>query len=211
MKQPLLSRAVSTVISITCSAIAVAAQGDVTRPHDPPPQAAPDKPKQQPAPPARPQDPKAEEQEPAIPVDAEADQRGAAVRFLSLEDAMQIGRLNNVGLRAAELLPMQARLDLIFSEAAFEPELYSWSATRTPSPLHATSSNPPSTPRRSTRRSAGGSASSRVASSTWPSGRFASSPAGRRRSPPSSTRPSGSRRSVSRCCAAPGWTTRWRR
>lgn len=63
-------------------------------------------------------------QEPQVPVDAEADQRGAPVRPLLLEDALRLGRSQNVGLRAAELLPMQARLDLQFAEAGFLPELY---------------------------------------------------------------------------------------
>ena len=59
-----------------------------------------------------------------IPVDAEADRTDAPVRQLSLEDVLQLGRRNNVALRAAELVPQQARLDLIFAEAGFEPELY---------------------------------------------------------------------------------------
>lgn len=59
-----------------------------------------------------------------VPVDAEADSRGAPVRSLLLEDALRIGRSKNVGLRAAELLPEQARLDLMYAEAGFEPELY---------------------------------------------------------------------------------------
>ena len=46
------------------------------------------------------------------------------MRALALEDALRIGRLHNVDLRAAELLPQQARLDLVFAEAGFEPELY---------------------------------------------------------------------------------------
>lgn len=63
-------------------------------------------------------------QEPQVPVDAEADRTGAPVRTLSLDDSLRLGRVNNVGLRAAELLPMQARLDLVFAEAGFVPELY---------------------------------------------------------------------------------------
>jgi outer membrane protein len=59
-----------------------------------------------------------------IPVDQEADQRGAPVRELTLEDALRIGRNQNVGLRSAELLPEQARMDLLYAEAGFEPELY---------------------------------------------------------------------------------------
>jgi outer membrane protein TolC len=61
---------------------------------------------------------------PPIPVDAEAEQRGTPVRLLSLEEVLQLGRLHNTGLRAAELLPQQARLDVVFAEAGFEPELY---------------------------------------------------------------------------------------
>lgn len=63
-------------------------------------------------------------QEPRVPVDVEADRRGAPVRALSLEDALRVGRSHNVDLRAAELLPEQARLDLLFAEAGFEPEIY---------------------------------------------------------------------------------------
>lgn len=59
-----------------------------------------------------------------VPTDAEADQRGSPVRALSLEDAMRLGRTNNADLQAAELLPEQARLDLLFAEAGFEPEAY---------------------------------------------------------------------------------------
>lgn len=65
------------------------------------------------------------EQEPApIPVDAEAEQLGRPVRELTLEDALRFGRANNVDLRAGELLPAQARQDLLFAEAVFQPELY---------------------------------------------------------------------------------------
>jgi len=61
---------------------------------------------------------------PPIPTDLEAEQRGYPVRSLQLEDALRMGRVYNVGLRAAELLPEQAQLDLLFAEAAFVPELY---------------------------------------------------------------------------------------
>ena len=73
-----------------------------------------------PAPP--PQEPKP--QEPQIPTDAEAERRGATIRDVTLGDVLRIGRLNNVRLRAAELVPQQARLDVLFAEAGFEPELY---------------------------------------------------------------------------------------
>lgn len=59
-----------------------------------------------------------------VPVDVEAEQRAGPVRELSLGDALRIGRANNVGLRAAELLPEQARMDLLFAEAGFAPELF---------------------------------------------------------------------------------------
>lgn len=65
-----------------------------------------------------------QEPEAVNPVDRDADQRGAPVRDLTVEDALRIGRSRNVGLRAAELLPEQARLDLLYAEAGFEPELY---------------------------------------------------------------------------------------
>jgi outer membrane protein TolC len=63
-------------------------------------------------------------QEPQNAIDREADARGHAVRTLSLDDALRIGRAGNVQLRAAELLPEQARTDLLYAEAAFAPELY---------------------------------------------------------------------------------------
>ncbi|MBX3463499.1 MAG: TolC family protein [Planctomycetes bacterium] len=72
----------------------------------------------------RAQAPVAQEPQPPIPIDAEADRRGAPVRLLSLEDVLQLGRLHNASLRAAEVVPQQARLDQIFAEAGFEPELY---------------------------------------------------------------------------------------
>ncbi len=70
------------------------------------------------------QEPAGTPQQPPIPVDAEADRRGTPVRLLSLDEVLQLGRVHNVGLRAAELLPQQARLDQVFAEAGFEPELY---------------------------------------------------------------------------------------
>ncbi|MBL8752113.1 MAG: TolC family protein [Planctomycetes bacterium] len=58
------------------------------------------------------------------PIDAEAEQRNSPVRALSLEEALRVGAAHNVGLRAAEIAPQQARLELLFAEAGFEPELY---------------------------------------------------------------------------------------
>ncbi len=59
-----------------------------------------------------------------VPVDQEADARGAPIKEVTLEEALRRGRASNVGIRAAEVLPEQARLDLIFSEAGFQPEFY---------------------------------------------------------------------------------------
>ncbi|MCA8975935.1 MAG: TolC family protein [Planctomycetes bacterium] len=80
------------------------------------PTKGPDPQRQDPQPPAR--------VEPPVPVDAEADDRGAPIRVLTLDDALRMGRTQNVDLSAAELLPEQARLDMLFAEAGFEPELY---------------------------------------------------------------------------------------
>jgi outer membrane protein TolC len=71
---------------------------------------------------AGPQDRQAPER--SNPVDAEADQRQNPIRELSLDDALRVGVAHNVGLRAAEIAPQQARLELLFAEAGFEPELY---------------------------------------------------------------------------------------
>ncbi len=57
-------------------------------------------------------------------VDLEADRTGAIVREFTLEDALRVGRAHNATLRAAELLPERARLDIVAAEAIFEPELY---------------------------------------------------------------------------------------
>ncbi|MEC7584522.1 MAG: TolC family protein [Planctomycetota bacterium] len=70
-----------------------------------------------------------------IPVDMEAEELGQPVRELSLDDALRLGRAHNMQLRAAELLPQQAQQDLLFSEAAFQPELYGsfgYAETETP-------------------------------------------------------------------------------
>ena len=76
-----------------------------------------------PAQPAPPQDPKPAV-EPPIPVDAEADHAGAPVQAITIEQALRLARGGNVALKAAALLPQQARMDLLFQEAAFVPELY---------------------------------------------------------------------------------------
>lgn len=65
-------------------------------------------------------------EERALPIDAAAEKRGSPVRELTLGEAMRLGRMHNVGLRAAEVVPQQARLDLLFAEAGFEPELYGY-------------------------------------------------------------------------------------
>ncbi len=88
-----------------------------------------------PKPPAQDPPTKQVPQERPNPVDAEAERRGAPIRSLTLGDAMRIGRVHNVGLRSAELVPQQARLDLLFAEAGFEPELYAnagWAERESP-------------------------------------------------------------------------------
>ncbi len=59
-----------------------------------------------------------------LPVDQEADQLGTPIRLLTLNDALRLGRANNLELRAAELLPQQAQMDLVYAEAAFNSEFY---------------------------------------------------------------------------------------
>ena len=73
---------------------------------------------------APPQEPVAPLQDQPNPVDQAAELRGLPVRSLTLGDALRIGRVGNVGLRAAELLPEQARMDLMVAEAGFVPEFY---------------------------------------------------------------------------------------
>jgi outer membrane protein TolC len=65
-------------------------------------------------------------QEPAIPIptDVDAEQRGLPVRNLTFEEALRLGRMHNVELRTAELLPQQARQSLMVEEAGFQPEIY---------------------------------------------------------------------------------------
>lgn len=62
--------------------------------------------------------------EPPIPTDAEAERLGAPVRAITLGEALRSGRAHNVGLRAASLLPEEARMNLLFAEAGFNPEIY---------------------------------------------------------------------------------------
>ncbi|HLQ38436.1 MAG TPA: TolC family protein [Planctomycetota bacterium] len=59
-----------------------------------------------------------------IPLDEVAERSGLPMRRLSIEDALRIGRHNNVELRTAELLPEEADADRIGAEAIFDPELY---------------------------------------------------------------------------------------
>jgi len=59
-----------------------------------------------------------------VPVDRDAEQRGEPIREMTLEEALLRGRQSNVGIKTAELLPEQARMDLIFAEAGFQPEFY---------------------------------------------------------------------------------------
>jgi len=59
-----------------------------------------------------------------IPVDRDADQRGAPVKEMTLEEALMRGRGWNVGIKEAQVLPEQARLDVLFAEAGFHPEFY---------------------------------------------------------------------------------------
>lgn len=77
--------------------------------------------------PAAAQDPAAsqtQEPPPPVPVDVEAERDGSPVRELTLEEALRVGRVHNVGLQAAKLLPEQARMDVLLAEAGFVPELY---------------------------------------------------------------------------------------
>ena len=57
----------------------------------------------------------------ALPVDHDAEQRGAPIKELTLDEALRRGRQGNVGIRAAELLPEQARMDVIVAEAGASP------------------------------------------------------------------------------------------
>ena len=59
-----------------------------------------------------------------LPVDRDAEQRGAPIKEMTLEEAMLRGRRWNVGIKEAQILPEQARLDVVFAEAGFQPEFY---------------------------------------------------------------------------------------
>lgn len=78
--------------------------------------------------PAAPAAPEAKPQEPAptdaLPVDREALQKGQPSRNVTLGDALRLARANNLDIRTAELLPQQARQQLLGAEAIFNPELY---------------------------------------------------------------------------------------
>ena len=64
------------------------------------------------------------EQQWQIPLDRDADQRGAPVKEMTLDEALLRGRRWNVGIKEAQVLPEQARLDVVFAEAGFQPEFY---------------------------------------------------------------------------------------
>ncbi|MBK8101207.1 MAG: TolC family protein [Planctomycetes bacterium] len=102
---------ISSLLAFVCCAVAAAQQ---PAPQDP---LAP-----KPTPPIA-QDPTQKPDAP-LPVDAEAERKSLPIRDLTLGDALRAGRANNVELRAAELLPQQARQDLLVAEAVFQPELY---------------------------------------------------------------------------------------
>ncbi|MEY4674579.1 MAG: hypothetical protein RL148_2363 [Planctomycetota bacterium] len=70
------------------------------------------------------QKPKPQDAPVAIPIDVEAEKRGLPIRQFTLEEALRVGRANNVELRAAELVPQQATQRLLEAEAFFLPELY---------------------------------------------------------------------------------------
>ncbi|MCK5941630.1 MAG: TolC family protein, partial [Planctomycetes bacterium] len=72
------------------------------------------------------QDPAAKEldKQGPLPVDEEAERLGAPIKEMTLEEALLRGRQWNVGIKTAELLPEQARLDLVFAESGFQPEFY---------------------------------------------------------------------------------------
>ncbi|MEC7724960.1 MAG: hypothetical protein VYD05_05580, partial [Planctomycetota bacterium] len=57
-------------------------------------------------------------------MDRDAERRGAPIKELTLEEALLRGRRWNVGIKEAQILPEQARLDLVFAEAGFQPEFY---------------------------------------------------------------------------------------
>ena len=58
------------------------------------------------------------------PVRIPTDDEGSEALELTLLDAMRIGRMQNLGLRADELGPLQASEGLRIADAFFEPELF---------------------------------------------------------------------------------------
>jgi outer membrane protein len=101
------------VLFVVASLVAAAGAQQDPPPQDPKPQS-----------PARPEKPQQGRGDEPIPVDVEADRQRAPVRTLTLGDALRVGRGGNVVLRAASLVPEQARMELLFAEAGFVPELY---------------------------------------------------------------------------------------
>ena len=53
-----------------------------------------------------------------------SDRSGADVLELTLQDAMRIGRANNLDLRADEMVPQEQRMSIRVEEAFFEPEFF---------------------------------------------------------------------------------------
>lgn len=113
----------AALLSLACAVAAPALAQDPQRPV--PSEPAPAVPGPAPIRPAPQQPWQDPEQDPrANPVDAEAEAKHLPVRVLSLDEALRLGRVNNVELRAAELLPQLAEQDLIVARAIFQPELY---------------------------------------------------------------------------------------
>ncbi|MGA0059855.1 MAG: TolC family protein [Planctomycetota bacterium] len=59
-----------------------------------------------------------------VPVKIPTDDEGSEALELTLLDAMRIGRVQNLGLRAEELGPLQATEGVRIADAFFEPELF---------------------------------------------------------------------------------------
>ena len=71
------------------------------------------------------QDEKATGEKPSVgEVPIPSDTQGPTTE-LTLRDALLLGRRNNTNLKVGELLPLQARQDLLLAHASFDPELYS--------------------------------------------------------------------------------------
>jgi outer membrane protein TolC len=111
MAVPTALRALLAVVAVYSSTVGSPAQEPVP--------AAPPAPR-----PAAPATPQGQEPEVVIPVDQEAEQRGQQVMELTVEQALRLGRVNNIELRAAELVPAQVSTDLLSAQAIFQPELY---------------------------------------------------------------------------------------